>query len=206
MSANRRIQRSVRVAVALVILALAAAVVIGALVARGALWLGIAAVVAWAAGAAATRILHNELRQSRRQHAHDRAEQAKAYATLASRRATENATFASAMRQKVADHAANLERLKAALRLAEKRAALAEQTAGRNKVGLAKAQREVADLKSRIAELDAQVGEQTARIAGQTARIAELESIAADDDMPAVVELMAWEQRAEVEQDQRRRA
>lgn len=217
MSANRRIQRSVRVTVAIALLAVAAVVVVGALLSRGALWLGIAAVVAWAAGVAAARILGNELRATRRQHAHDRAEQAQAYATLASRRATENSAFATAMKQKVADHAANLDRLKATLRLAEKRAELAEQTAERNKVALARAQQEIAALKAQIVALEDELQELSAaesteesEYAGEGAAEvkggAELEVVGAGDDMPTVVDLLAWEDHTGVEQDQRKHA
>lgn len=211
MPANRRIQRSVRVTVAIVLLAVGAAVVVAALFTRGALWLGIAAVVAWGAGVAATRILSNELAESRRQHAQERAEQAKAYASLAARRASENSAFATAMRQKVTDHAANIERLKATLRLAEKRAELAEQTAERNQVALAKAQKEIADLRSQIARLEAEaageaadeadVQEGTSVAAGE-----DLEAVGVEDEMSTVVDLLAWEDRPEVEQEQRRHA
>ncbi|HET7326692.1 MAG TPA: hypothetical protein VFJ14_05325 [Nocardioidaceae bacterium] len=209
MPANRRIQRSVRVTVAIVLLAVAAVVVIGALVSQAALWLGVAAVVAWGAGAAATRILGNELRESRRRHARDRAEQAQAYASLASRRATENAAFASAMKQKVADHAANIDRLKATLRLAEKRATLAEQVAGRNRVALARAQQEIAELRAQIATLETELRQlkdaETADTA-ETPAGADLAAVEGRDQMPTVVDLLAWNDLAQVEQGQRQHA
>jgi G3E family GTPase len=157
MSSNRRRQRSVRVTVALSLLAVAAVAVLLALVAGGTVRLGVAAVIAWAAGAAASRIIGNELAASRREHARDRAEQAQAYSDLSTQRTKEQATFAAAMKQKVEDHAATIGRLRAGLRLAEKRAEFAEQTAKRNQVAVAKAQREVADLEARIADLEAEL-------------------------------------------------
>jgi hypothetical protein len=159
--AHRRIQRSVRVTIAAALLAVAALVVAAALVSRGAVWLSAAAVVAWGAGVAAARIVGNELRESRRSHARERAEQAQAYASLASRRATENAAFAAAMKAKVADHVATVERLRATLRLTEKRAELAEHAGSRNKVALARARQEIGALKLRIAELEAENSQPT---------------------------------------------
>jgi septal ring factor EnvC (AmiA/AmiB activator) len=156
MSVNRRRQRSVRVTVAVALLAVATAVVLVALLTAQPLALGAAAVVAWGAGVAASRIISNELAASRREHARDRAEQAQAYNELAEQRASEQQEHAAAMQQQVEDHATTIGRLRASLQLAEKRAALAEQTADRNKVAVAKAHKEVAALKARIAELEAE--------------------------------------------------
>ena len=154
MSVNRRRQRSVRVLVAIALLAVATVVVLGALLAGGALWLGVAAVTAWAAGVSASRIISNELAASRREHARERAEQAQAYNELAEERAAEQQRFTATMQQKVEDHASTITRLKANLRLAEKRAEFAEETADRNKVAVAKAHQEIASLRTRIDELE----------------------------------------------------
>ncbi|MPZ93499.1 MAG: hypothetical protein GEU96_01025 [Propionibacteriales bacterium] len=201
MPANRRVQRSVRITLAVALLVAAALVVAGALVSRGALWLGSAAVFALVAGVAAARILSNELRAARIQNATDRAEQAQAYASLAARRATENSAFAAAMRQKVDDHGATLERLKATLRLAERRAELAEQAAERNTVALARAEQEIARLRATIAELEWEqpglVDEVAAAEEQMTERGSHRVESGAHDEMPTVVDLLAWDERAE---------
>jgi hypothetical protein len=167
MSENRRRQRSVRLVIAVALLAAATVSVLGALLAGGAVWLGSAAVVAWAAGGGASRILSNELAASRRDHARDRAEQARAYNDLAAQRTAEQERFAASMRQKVEDHTATIGRLRATLRLAEKRAEFAEQSAERNKVAVAKADREAATLKTRIDDLEAEL--ECARQTGESA-------------------------------------
>jgi hypothetical protein len=213
MPGNRRVQRSIRVTLSVVLLAVAALVVLGALATWGALWLALAATIAWVIGVAVARILGNELRESRLQHARDRAEQAQAYAGLASRRATENAAFAAAMKQKVADHAANVDRLKATLRLAERRAELAEQAADRNKVAVLRAQREIAELLAKIAALEAErSGEMSDGLAEVDAKGTDrdrrdLRAVGPADDVPTVVDMLAaLEDRAAQQQGDRRRA
>jgi hypothetical protein len=198
-SVNRRRQRSVRITVAVSLLAAASVVVLLALVSGGAFWLGAAAVVAWAAGVAASRIISNELAASRREHARDRAEQAQAYSDLAAQRTKEQATFTAAMRQKVEDHAATIGRLRASLRLAEKRAEFAEQTAKRNQTAVAKAHKEIADLKARIAELEAELQQarESAAAAGTepSESVCDLEALQGIAGHPTVVELAGWEER-----------
>jgi hypothetical protein len=61
------------------------------------------------------------------------------------------------MKAKVADHAATVERLRATLRLTEKRAELAEHAGSRNKVALARARQEIGALKVRVCELEAEL-------------------------------------------------
>jgi hypothetical protein len=185
MSVNRRRQRSVRVTLAVALLAVATVVVLIALLAGQPLALGAAAVVAWGAGVAASRIISNELAASRREHARDRAAQAQAYNDLAERRASEQQEHAATLKQQVEDHTTTIERLRANLRLAEKRASLAEQTADRNKVAVAKAQKEVAALKARIAELEAE--RQRADESAET--MFDLESLQDLDDVRPIAEL-----------------
>lgn len=209
-SVNRRRQRSVRVTVAVALLAVATVVVLGALLAGGALWLGAAAVLAWAAGVSASRIISNELAASRRDHARDRAEQAQAYSDLAVQRSTEQERFAATMKQKVEDHASTIKRMKASLRLAEKRAEFAEQTADRNKVAVAKAHQEIATLKARIAELESELAAERLR-ASEAAEPAEsvfdLDSLAGHGDVPTVVDLASWDERTSAQPlDQRKHA
>jgi chromosome segregation ATPase len=195
MPVNRRRQRSVRITVAVSLLAAATATVLGGLLAGGALWLGTAAVVAWAAGVAASRILSNELAASRREHAQDRAEQAQAYTDLAEQRATEQARFSATMKQKIEDHAATITRLKATLRLAEKRAEFAEQTANRNQVAVAKAHKEIAELKARIGELGAALRDEQERARESDDSVCDLESLGSVADASTVVDLLKWEDK-----------
>lgn len=199
MSVDRRRQRSVRVSVAVALLAVATVVVLGALLSGGALWLGTAALVAWAAGVAASRIISNELATSRRDHARDRAEQAQAYSDLAEQRSAEQARFTATMRQKVEDHAATIGRLKATLRLAEKRAEFAEQTADRNKVAVTKAHQEIATLKARIAELEGELDAARSEMASDDpddpSSVFDLDRLQGLGEAPTVVDLLEWDDR-----------
>jgi hypothetical protein len=192
---NRRRQRSVRVVVAVALLAAATVAVLVALLVGSAVWLGSGAVVAWAAGVAASRIISNELAVSRREHARDRAEQAQAYNDLAEKRAEEQATYTATMTQKIEDHAATIGRLKASLRLAEKRAEFAEQTAERNKVAVARAHKEIAELKARIAELEGELEKEREQARESAESVYDLESLEGLGDPPSVVELMRWEDK-----------
>jgi hypothetical protein len=203
---HRRRQRSVRIVVAMGLLVAAAGVVLAALLAGGTLWLGGAAVVAWVTGAGASRIVGNELAQARREHARDRAEQAQAYSELAATRTSEQQRFAAMMKQKVEDHAVTITRLKSSLRLAEKRADFAEESAKRNQVAVAKAQQEVAVLRARVAELEADLERARAQAAAEPAdAVFDLESLRRLTDDPAVVDLLAWDDRTRTEPRDRRK-
>ena len=198
MPLNRRRQRSVRVTLAVALLAVATVLVLTAFLVGGVLWLGAAALVAWGAGVCASRIISNELAESRRENSRDRAEAAQAYNELAEERAAEHERFTATMRQKVEDHSTTITRLKANLRLAEKRAELAEQTADRNKVAVTKAHKEIAELKSRIAELEGEAATSgTAREPAES--IFDLDSLQGLVDVPSVVELRQRDERAQEE-------
>jgi chromosome segregation ATPase len=202
MPVDRRRQRSVRIVVAVSLLAIATVAVLGALLTRSALWLGAAAVVAWAAGVAASRIISNELAASRREHGRERAEQVRAYNEMADQRAAEQEQFTSTMKQKLEDHASTINRLKATLRLAEKRAEFAEQTADRNKVAVAKAHKEVAELRARIAELETGIKllrDQAAQAAESEESLYDLEALEGLGEVPTVVDLLRWDERAAYE-------
>ena len=122
----RRRQRSTRLAVAVALLAVGAALVIGALASSSAGLTAVAAVVAVLTGAAATRITHSELMQARRDAARDRAVQAQEYRTLTERRTAESAAFAADMRRKINEREEAIDVLERALSNAQKNAA--EQT------------------------------------------------------------------------------
>lgn len=112
--------------VAVALLALATAIVIGALASSSAGFTAVAAVGAVLAGAAATRITHSELMAARRDAAHDRAVQAQEYRALTERRTAESAAFAADMRRRIQEREEALDVLERALSSAQKNAA--EQT------------------------------------------------------------------------------
>ncbi len=99
----RRRQRSVRVTVAVALLATATLAVLVALPTQSALWLSIGSVLALALSWAALRMMWTEVLQSRRENAADRAAAAAAYVELFSVRAAEHAEFTTAMTERLAE-------------------------------------------------------------------------------------------------------
>lgn len=151
--------------VAASLLVLAALAVVGTAVTGSWLLITIAAGVAVALGAAATRITHSELMASRKEAARDRAAQAKAYADLAEVRTTENVEFAADMTGKVAKRDATISRLEkrlgdAAAELAEARQELADA----HDQAL-EAQRTHERLAARLADADERAGQAVVRVA-----------------------------------------
>ncbi len=169
----RRRQRSTRLTVAVVLVTAAAALVLGALVLQSSLVLSVAAVAAVALGAAATRITHAELMQSRRDANQDRAAQAQAYRDLAAERADENAVHVTTLVGRVEQRETALRQLEEALVGAQRRAA--EATRKRN-------------AEARRADLAEQEGQSL------TSRLEEAEERAAE----AIVHLAELEQEADV--------
>ena len=98
----RRRQRSVRVTVSVVLLAVATAAVLASLPAQSPLWLSLASVTALALAWGALRIMWTEVLESRRENAADRAAAAAAYRSLFSVRAVEHAEFTTAMTERLA--------------------------------------------------------------------------------------------------------
>lgn len=184
-AAARRRQRSTRLTVAVVLLAVSALLVGWAMV-DGAAWLrSFSAVAAVVLGAAATRITHSELMQTRRDAARDRAQQASDYADLTTRRTAENAAFAADMRRKIKDREEAIGSLEQALSKAQRHAM--DQTRKLN----AEARR--ADAAEREGSESArQLEESETRAAEAIVRVAELE--AELDVMRA--ELQSWQTAA----------
>ena len=102
-SSARRRQRSVRVTVAVSLLAVASVAVLAALPTQSPALLSVAAVSAVVLGWAAVRIVWTEVLQSRRENAADRAATASAYRSLFSERAAEHAEFTTAMTERLAE-------------------------------------------------------------------------------------------------------
>jgi len=124
-SARRR-QRSVRVTVAVSLLAVATVAVLAALPTQSPALLSVAAVTALVLGWASLRIVWTEVLQSRRENATDRAATATAYKSLFSQRAAEHAEFTTAMTERLAESNQSLHEYQAAMVQALERAESAE--------------------------------------------------------------------------------
>src|SRR4051794_20300104 len=93
----RRRQRSTRLVTAAALILIAAGVVLGAVLRTSPPFVSPPAVPARACGAAAARIPHSELVETRREAAADRARQAQDYRVLAEARSAEHRDFATTM-------------------------------------------------------------------------------------------------------------
>jgi hypothetical protein len=179
MSGRRRVQRSIRVTVAVGLTAGGAGVVVGAAIA-GRLVVAAAAVAALC-GIAAVRVMYDEVAQTRRAHAEERARQARAFSrTIAADRA-EHAIFATSLERRVRLKDRSIRELAGTLRLAEARADEADARMRREA-------RRANEAQARLAELLDEV------LSQQTAELAEIDA-AHDPDLPTIVDLLAWEDR-----------
>lgn len=184
-SPSRRRQRSVRVTVAVALLATAAVVVVTALPTQSAVWLSISSVASLVLGALASRIIYSELAQSRRDAAEDRAAQAQAYRSMFAERAVEHAEFTTAMTDRLASGERSVRELEGTIVLAEKRAIEAETRVKREARRAQEAQEEAASLRE---QLEIQKAEQVDELASW-------ESWDGAMDADTVVDLLAWEEK-----------
>ena len=164
----RRRQRSTRLTVATSLLTLAAVLVAAAFLGDVTWFQLVAAVSSVALGAAATRITHSELLQSRRDAARDRAAQAQAYRRLTDERTDEHGRFVMAIQSRIDHQEHALTELEVALSAAQRRAAettlkfnaearraeLAEQDGRATTVRLDEAEERAAEALLRVAELE----------------------------------------------------
>lgn len=176
MSKSRRRQRSVRFAVATSLLAVAALAVVPSVILANVVMLIPSSIFAVFAGFLALRIMRNEILQTRRDWAADRAAQAQSYQELATDRQAEHDSFATAMTERLADRDQTIVGLRGTLKLSEKRADEAEKRA--------RAQAEKAS------KLQSTVDDMTAE------HEATIDALATWDgaDLPTIVDLMSWEQ------------
>ncbi|MFT4011365.1 MAG: hypothetical protein QM655_15120 [Nocardioidaceae bacterium] len=181
---SRRRQRSVRVTVAVGLLSLATIAVLVAVPAGSFGWLAAAAVFALVCAWAAARIVHNELAQSRRENAADRARQAAAYRGLFADRAEEHAAFASAMTDKLVRSDREVTQLSGTLVQAERRAAEAERRVQRE------AQR-AQDLQAKVSELVAERDQDDQQVPSNLAQF----QFPYSEDFEVVADLMTWEDK-----------
>ncbi len=197
MPGSRRIQRSVRVTVAVSLVVLSAVGVASALVTSQ--WLGVAAVLCVVCGAVALRIAYAEIVSTRGCASQDKAEQARAFGAAQSAARTEHRAFSAEMSDRIArrDRVINVQdraigELQGTIALADGRAEeairRAETAEGRVKVEVARA-----DLaEARLSELLDEVLAPPASLA-----TAPLVTTGVDDtdQLPTVVDLLAWEER-----------
>jgi hypothetical protein len=143
------------------LIVLAALVVAGAALSGSWLLVTVAAGLGVLLGAAATRITHTELVESRVAAARDRAAQAQAYNELTDQRTSEHASYVADISTRISEKEQALVELELALSLAQRRAATS--TRKRNAEG------------RRAAGLQAKLGEAEERAAVAQLRVVELE-------------------------------
>lgn len=185
-SPSRRRQRSVRVTVAVALLALGTAAVLVALSLATVPALSVASVLSLMCGWAAARIIYNELVQSRRIHARNRAAQAQSFRELFTERSAEHATFAAAMSDRLSARDREVRELESTLRLSECRATDAEERVRREA-------RRANEAQQRVAELEVALAIRTAEEADELASWVP----SGYDDMDTVVDLLRWEDRSQ---------
>ena len=186
MSPSRRRQRSVRVTVAVALMALGTAAVVVALSLATVTALSIASVFSLVCGWAAARIVYSELVEGRRVHARDRAAQAQSFRALFTERSAEHAQFAAVMSDRVTAREREVRELEGTLRLSEGRATDAEERVRREA-------RRANQAQERVAELEVALAIRTAEEADELAGWVP----GGYDDMDTVVDLLRWEDRSQ---------
>lgn len=184
-SPTRRRQRSVRVTVAVALVSFAALAVVLALPTQSPGWLSASSLVALVCGAAASRIVHSELMQSRREAARDRAAQADAYRTLFAERADEHAKITTMMSDRLVARDRDLRGLEDALMLSQKRAAEAETRVKREARRANEALEQVVELREALEVRQAEEADELAIWNAGTG--------VGDEGSPTVADLLAWE-------------
>jgi chromosome segregation ATPase len=182
----RRRQRSTRLTVAVALLTIAAVLVTAAFLGDLAWFQAVAALSAVVLGAAATKITHSELVQSRYDHARDRAEQAQAYRSLTEQRTAEHTAFAAAMQTRVDQQEHALGELEQALGEAQKRAAEAVRKFNAEARRAELAEQEGRDVTARLEEAEERAAEAVQRVSELEQEVAVLRA-----------ELDAWQAQPE---------
>src|SRR3954471_17942366 len=161
----RRRQRSTRITLAVALVAIAGAPVLGAVLTGSWALLAAAAVLGVALGAAAVRITHSELMQARRDANRDRAEEARVYHELTATRVAEHATYVVDMEHRMTAHQTTIEELEVALTSAQQRAADATRklNAEARRADLAESEGE--SLARRLDEAETRAAEAILRVA-----------------------------------------
>lgn len=162
------------------LLALAAVVVIAAIVTST--WVSAAAVLSLLAGATSSRIIYTEVTQTRRETAHERAELAREFGSAMTKSHDEHMAFTKAMSKKLSARDKTIVELNGTIRLAEKRADEAEVRVKREAKRANEAQERLSVL------LDEVLVQQSEALAGV--------GVPEAADLPTIVDLLAWEDRA----------
>jgi hypothetical protein len=197
MAGRRRVQRSVRVTVAAVLVSAAAAAVAAAIAFSTAV--AGAAVLAVVGGGAAARILYCEVVQTRRDASRSRADQALAFATTLSGVRAERAAEVAGWRLTVLERDRRIGDLAARVRRADERADDASARAEREAQRADDAQRRLTDvLDAVLAGPSRDVGPAQADDGRDASRWHEREP-------STVVDLLAWEERTSSSRNDRAR-
>ncbi len=173
-----------RVTVAVSLLSVATLVVVLALPTQSPAWLSVSSVFALVCGFLAARIVYNELVQSRREAATDRAAQAEAYKSMFSERAEEHAEFTTAMTERLTSRERSIKELEGTIVLAEKRAMEAETRVQRESRRANEAMELVADLQQQLEIRKAEEADELATWDGWEGAM----------EADTVVNLLAWDE------------
>lgn len=178
MAGNRKAQRSVRVTLSAVLMGLAAVAVVASVASgRG---VAAAAIFSLLCGLAAVRIVCTEVTQTRRGAARTAAAQAKGFAETIGWTRSEHAQYVVLMTTRVSERDRTIGELNGAIRLAEKRADVAEQRVKHEARRANEAQERLANL---LDDLLVAASLETEDEPGLT-------------ELPAILNLLAWEDRA----------
>ena len=181
-SGSRKIQRSVRVTVAATVVVLAVCGVAAALLTSTGI--SVAAGAAALIGIVATRMMYTEIIQTRREHALDRAAQSKSFAEALAFKQSEHTAYVIGMSSRLTERDLTISQLHGTIRLAEARADDAEDRVRRESRRANEAQTRLSAL------LDEVLAAQAAEVAPDA-----VDDIMTIDDLPTIVDLLAWEER-----------
>lgn len=210
MSGSRRTQRSVRV-VSAVLLVLAAAGGVAATVALGT-GVEVAAVAAALLSLVAVRILYAEITHTRRTASADRSAQARSFGAAMAVKQAEHTEYTKVMSYRLASRDRTITELEGTVRLAERRADVAEDKVKHEAQRANEAQTRLSDLLDEVlavqaaaavaegaAGVDAEAVSDDVAVPATGLLPADLDAVAAQlADLPTIVDLMAWEDRANV--------
>lgn len=178
---RRRRIRSTRVTAAAALLTSSVAAVTLAVSTQSSLWIGASAVIAVGAGIIATRLVHSEMLRDRRTNGEQRVALTRSYDSLFGDRARDNDRFIATMTARLDNRDRTIGELHGVIRLAEKRADVAEIQATEHSRRLSQASARIVDLEDQLEVRTTELLDDLAPWQG-----AELET---------VVDLMGWEQR-----------
>jgi chromosome segregation ATPase len=152
------------VTVAVVLVALAAFAVVGAVVSGSWLVASLAALLALALGAAATKITHSELMATRVEAARDRAQQAQGYRAITEARVAEQARHDAYLNAEISRREETVADLEAALTAAHQRAADAVRARADEARRADRAERDGQALAVRLEEAEQRAAEAIVRV------------------------------------------